>query len=334
MSDIFDALQRSETERSGADSPAPTQATELLRYAERRAASKWETARALSEHYAAKEDAPRDTLLGQEEVSPHVIAEKLRPAVDRSSASAGLEIFDQFQTLQALVTAQSRLVCFTDTESPAAEAFRLLGVRLRDLRLSRPLRKMLITSTIPQEGKSMVAANLACTLALRAPQKTLLIEGDLRRPSLSQVLGVPSVKGLSDWLQGEDSRTPNIYKIEGPGFWLLPAGSAPRNSLELLQSARLPALMDQLSKWFDWIIVDSPPVLPLADVSVWTRLTDGVLLIVRQGVTEKRNLQKGVEALDLKKLIGALLNCSKEADDYGYYYRQPIAEPQNNNSTN
>ena len=180
----------------------------------------------------------------------------------------------------------------------------------------------------------MVAANLACTLALRAPQKTLLIEGDLRRPSLSQVLGVPSVKGLSDWLQGEDSRTPNIYKIEGPGFWLLPAGSAPRNSLELLQSARLPALMDQLSKWFDWIIVDSPPVLPLADVSVWTRLTDGVLLIVRQGVTEKRNLQKGVEALDLKKLIGALLNCSKEADDYGYYYRQPIAEPQNNNSTN
>lgn len=169
----------------------------------------------------------------------------------------------------------------------------------------------------------MVAANLACTLALRAPQKTLLIEGDLRRPSLSQTFGVPSVKGLSEWLQGEGSRIPSIYQIEGPGVWLLPAGSASRNALELLQSARLPALIDQLSKWFDWIIIDSPPVLPLADASVWTRLTDGILLVARQGTTEKRNLQKGVEALDPKKLVGALLNCSKSSADYGYYYRLP-----------
>ena len=116
---------------------------------------------------------------------------------ERSATEGSDEIFDQFQSLQISVAPQNRLICVTDSESPAAEAFRLFGVRLRDLRRRRPLRKVLITSTIPQEGKSMVSANLACTLALRAPEKTILIEGDLRRPSLSQLFGIGSVPGLN-----------------------------------------------------------------------------------------------------------------------------------------
>jgi capsular exopolysaccharide synthesis family protein len=323
MSDIFDALQRSENERSGIDSSAPSQPVELLKRAEHRAASRWETT-ALAEHSAAMNGAGRDAASGQKQLLSDSTVEEILVPGGHPSVDTGMDIFDQFQRLQALVTAQNRLICFTDTESPAAEAFRLLAVRLRDLRRTRPLRKILITSTIPQEGKSMIAANLACTLAFRKPQKTLLIEGDLRRPTLSQALGIPSMKGLSEWLQDENSGLPSIYQVDGPGIWLLPAGSASRNALELLQSGKLPGLIDQLSKWFDWIIIDSPPVMPLADVSVWTRLTDGILLVVRRGITEKRNLQKGVEALDVKKLIGALVNCSKSTDEYGYdYYRHP-----------
>jgi Mrp family chromosome partitioning ATPase len=123
----------------------------------------------------------------------------------------------------------------------------------------------------------------------------------------------------------------SIYHLEGPNLWLLPAGIAPSNPLELLQSGRLPALMDQLAAWFDWIIIDSPPILPLADASVWTRLADGVLLVTRQGVTEKRQLLKGLEAIDVKKLIGALLNCSRNAAHSDYYYsKRTVSVPTNN----
>jgi Mrp family chromosome partitioning ATPase len=95
--------------------------------------------------------------------------------------------------------------------------------------------------------------------------------------------------------------------------------------LELLKSGKLSALTDQLKAWFDWIIVDSPPVLPLADTSVWMRLADGILLIARQGIVEKQQLQRGLEALDSKKLIGAVLNSSKHSSDGYYYYSQATA---------
>jgi capsular exopolysaccharide synthesis family protein len=184
---------------------------------------------------------------------------------------------------------------------------------------------VLITSTIPQEGKSMVVANLACTLALRTQQKILLLEGDLRRPSLSQRFGLGRNPGLCECLlQSERSLTKSIYHLDSPNLWILPAGSAPSNALELLQSSRLSALMDQLTTWFDWIIIDSPPILPLADTSVWMRMADGILLVTRQGTTEKRKLQRGLEALEHKKMIGAIVNGSENAADSDYYYG-PVA---------
>ena len=196
---------------------------------------------------------------------------------------------------------------------------------MRHLRRDRPLKKVLITSTIPQEGKSMVAANLACTLALRTQQRILVLEGDLRRPSLSQMFGLGRNSGIREWLEGDRSLTTSIYHLEGPDIWILPAGSAPSNALELLQSGRLSVLIDQLTALFDWIIIDSPPVLPLADTSVWMRLADGILLTTRQGTTEKRQLQRGLEAVESKKLIGALVNSSKHAADSDYYYNAPLA---------
>jgi len=229
--------------------------------------------------------------------------------------------FDQLPSLQVVVSPQSRLVCLVDRESMAAEKFRFLGIRLRQLRQNRPLKKLLITSSIPQEGKSMVASNLACTLARRQQQKILLLEGDLRRPALSQMFGLGKLPGLCDWLQGEPGPMRNIYRLEGPGCWFLPAGSSPKNPLELMQSGRLAALMDQLGGWFDWIVIDSPPVLPLGDASIWMRQADGVLLVTRQGATKKQELQRGLEAIEQSKLIGALLNSSREAASSDYYAR-------------
>ena len=246
-----------------------------------------------------------------------------------------VEQFRQFQPLRVMVPLQSRLVCVTDKESLAAEKFRFLAVRLRQLRQSRPLKRILITSSVPQEGKSTVAANLACTLARRTNQRTLLLDGDLRRPSVANLFGLGHVPGICEWLQGDSGPAESIYHLEDAGLWILPAGSTPRNALELMQSGRLSALMDQLTAWFDWIVIDTPPVLPLADTSVWMRLADGVLLVARQGTGQKRQLQRALEAIDRSKLIGGLLNCSTNTshNDYYYHYKpgstgQPGSTPQ------
>ena len=334
MSQIFDGLQRSEAERSGTDVSVLSGATELLQRAERRTASKWETA-VLPEQSAAAKSAERSTSFGplaavQVATAPEAAATAELTQPEKPTDDP----FDQFQSLQVSIPPQSRLRCVTDMGSPAAEAFRLLGVRLRDMRRVRPVKKVLITSTIPQEGKSMVAANLACALAQSSQQRTLLLEGDLRRPSLSQMFGIGRNPGLSEWLQGQGSLTSSIYHLEGSGFWILPSGNAPSDALELLQSGRLSALMDQLTAWFDWIVIDSPPVLPLADTSVWMRSADGILLIARQGTTEKRQLTKGLEAVDPKKLIGAVLNSSKHSSDNYYYYSPVSASKVNGKSAN
>src|SRR4029077_13872645 len=119
-----------------------------------------------------------------------------------------------------------------------------------------------------EEGKTMVSANLAISLAQRRPQKVLLLEGDLRRPSLSTRFGLPVLPGLSEWLQDGVEPVPNVYHLEQAGFWFLPAGRPPERPLELLQSERLAELIAQFTEWFDWILIDSPPLAPLADTSV------------------------------------------------------------------
>jgi capsular exopolysaccharide synthesis family protein len=313
-------------------SPVPG-ATEFLQRAERRAASKWETA-ILSEQPAATNGAGHNMSFGPLGVTPVATASETPQAAEPSPIAELVDPFGQFRPLQVSLVPQNRLACLTDSGSPAAEAFRLLGVRLRDLRRSRTLKKLLITSTIPQEGKSMVAANLACSLAQTTQQRVLLLEGDLRRPSLSQMFGLGRNSGISELLQGEYSLSASIYHLEAAGVWMLPSGSAPSNALELLQSGRLLALMDQLTVWFDWIIIDSPPALPLADTSVWMRLADGILLVTRQGTTEKRQLQRGLEALESKKLVGAVLNSSKHSTDNYYYYSSAGASQSTKTSAN
>jgi capsular exopolysaccharide synthesis family protein len=293
MSRIFEALQRSESERSGTASAPPALATELLQVVERQASA-----------FAAK-DLPASEAAPKDFVAKEFAKEDL----------------SRFQSLPVSLPPDSKLVCLTSHESFGAEKFRFLGVRLRQLQQSRPLKKLLITSTIPEEGKSTVSANLATILARRQQPKILLLEGDLRRPSLARQFGLGRIPGLSEWLQGEPRTINDIYRLEGPNLWFLPAGRPPENPLELMQSGRLSELLNQLSGWFDWIIIDSPPILPLADTSVWARLADGILLVTREGVTKRRMLQRGLQALEESKLLGAVVNSSANTDHSNYYQR-------------
>lgn len=294
MSRIFDALQRAESETGNGESTFSV-ATELLRAAE----EKMRLGNAIEERPARVE------------------------SVETAQPAAG-DFLEQCPVLPVSIPQESRLVAVGKEGSLGAEKFRFLAVRLRQLSQSRPLKKILITSTIPQEGKSTVAANLACTLARRKQHKTLLLEGDLRRPTVSEKFGLGKVPGLCEWLSGE-TKSQNIYRLESLGLWLLPAGTTPQNPLELMQSGKLAQLMDQLQGWFDWIVIDSPPVLPLADTSIWSRLSDGILLVTRKGTTEKQQLERGLEAVEKSKLLGALVNSSENAAHSDYYQRYSSA---------
>jgi capsular exopolysaccharide synthesis family protein len=317
MSYIFDALQRVDDELCDSSLPVPAGVNELLRRAERRAGSKRESAvearRDTTENTNHREPVSKNTIALASSKPEIVPVESLLPHYRAA-------LFDQFQSLKISLSPESRLPCITDSGSPAAEAFRLLGVRLQHLRRDLPLKRVLITSTMPQEGKSVVSANLACSLTLKTQQRTLLLEGDMRRPSLSQMFGLAEKPGLSEWLEKDPPLATSIYHLEGLNIWFLPAGSSPSNALELLRSGKVVKLMDHLTALFDWVVIDSPPVLPLADTSVWMRLADGILLTTRQGFTERKQLRKGLGAIERPKLIGALVNGSENVTYCGHYY--------------
>lgn len=306
MSRIFDALQRSGTEQSGVEYPDMVSvATEVF-----------EAPRDRISADAAKSDYAAPSY------EPALVAALAETTSETSALDKPHDALAEFPSLQVTVPPTSRLVFFTEPDSLAAEKFRFLGVRLRQLRNNRTLKKVLITSTIPEEGKSLVSANLAGVLA-RRKEKVLLLEGDLRRGTLAGQFSLGRLAGLGEWLQSGQQTVSNIYHLGGPGFWLMPAGAQPENPLELMQSGRLSQLMAQLSTLFDWIIVDSPPLLPLADTTVWARLTDGTLLVTREGKTEKGPLQRGLEILKKSDLLGVVLNGCMAPEHNSYYYYSP-----------
>lgn len=319
MSHIFDALQRSDTERSGKNASAFETVTELLERMERQAYLQRE-----SEEHAGDYLDPNLTAAGldlsPEAIEPNVLATKDLIPNDVERRVERVKILNELPAISVSPSTASRLVCLTDKETPAAEAFRLLDVRLRNIRKTKRLKKVMITGTTPEEGKSFVAANLACALASASKERILLVGGDLRRPALSNIFGTKMLFGICEYLRGEQSLTSSIYRLEQPGIWFLPPGKPQGDPLEMIQSSKLPRLVEQLAEWFDWIIIDSPPVLPLADTTAWARLVDGILLVARREVTGKRKLKKGIEAFESSKLIGAILNCSSSASDKEYYY--------------
>ena len=322
MSHIFDALLKSETDRIGKNSALPASLTEVLRQAERRAAADRKprvtatvAASTLPEVEIAHE-ADLDIAIEEapELLPQHPLASSIEAMEEPPS------FFDRIRSIPVVLPAENRLVAHTESDSAAAEAFQLMGVRLRHIRKDRPLKKVLITSTVPEEGKSMVSANLACTLAAGNTNKVLLLEADVRRPSLSQQFDLSHYSGLCEWLTGASSLEQSIYRLDSLSFWILPAGNVRGNPLELIQSPRLSLAMEELQTRFDWIIIDTPPVLPLADTSVLAKMTDGVLLVTRRGVTQKAQMQRGIEALDKGKLLGAVINSSRKSHHDYYYY--------------
>jgi len=232
----------------------------------------------------------------------------------------------------------SRLVALTDPKGLGAEKFRALVARLENLRQKDELKSIQITSAVINEGKSLVAANLAVTLVKHFGYKVLLVEGDLHRPTLTSLLGLTDLEGINQWWskREEDNEIARyIYKLDDMPLWFLSAGSTCDQSSQILQSARFAETFVRLVGGFDWVVVDSTPMSPTVDVNLWSRLVDGTLLVVREGVAPIKALKIGVKGLDNPKWIGVVLNEASEFDRVNYsdqYYgvkkkeNQPIKE--------
>jgi capsular exopolysaccharide synthesis family protein len=243
------------------------------------------------------------------------------PMVEAAAAPVLVQGGEPTEFVPVSLLPESRVVSLLPGYSLASEQFRLLAVRLRYMQQKSPLKRLLITSTNSEEGKSFVSLNLAVTLARKQRQRVLLIEGDLRRPGIAGQLNLQHLHGLSEFLGAKDIGSDPVVQLEEASISFIPAGEPPENPVELIQSRRLADMMNRLSARYDWIVIDSPPVLPLADTTAWSRMADGTLLIAREGRTQKNALKRGLEALHRANLLGVVLNSSSNVDHSGYYQR-------------
>jgi receptor protein-tyrosine kinase len=223
------------------------------------------------------------------------------------------------------IPAESRLVALTEPFSLGAEKFRVLVTRLENLRKKqKELKSLQITSGGIAEGKTLVSGNLALTFAKGSGSKVLLIEGDLHNPKLASVFGLGKLPGLIDWWSGGVLDIDHsLHQLQDFPLWFLPAGGTYEQPSTILQSTRFAEAFAQLSRRFDWIVVDSTPMAPMVDVNLWSRLVDGTLLVVREGVAPLNALKKGLASLDNPKLVGVVFNNATElghATGYDRYY--------------
>jgi len=220
------------------------------------------------------------------------------------------------------------LVALSSEQGLGAEKFRVLGARLSNIRMGTSLGVLQVTSSVVGEGKTLTSVNLAMTLATRFAQKVLLAEGDLRKPAVCALLGLENHAGIGEWWESDNIPISDfLLRIGDTGMCVLPAGQV-AHPASVLQSPRIADLIAELARQFDWIIIDTPPLLPMADSNQWSRISDGTLLVVRTGVATRAALKKAVESLDNPKLVGIVLNDAADYDRVNYYdqYYTPRGE--------
>ena len=214
---------------------------------------------------------------------------------------------------------QSLLVALNSERGLGAEKFRVLGTRLSNIRMGQTLGVLQVTSSVVGEGKTLTSVNLAMTLATRFAQKVLLAEGDLRKPAVCSLLGLENRAGIGEWWDSPEKPISDfLLRIGETGMCLLPAGHV-AHPASVLQSTRIAELFADMAKQFDWVIIDTPPLLPMADSNLWSRVSDGTLLVVRKGAVSRAALKKAVESLDNPKLVGIVLNDASDYDRVNYY---------------
>jgi len=203
--------------------------------------------------------------------------------------------------------------------APCAEQFGKLRAGLYQLRGNEPLHTLVVTSSLPAEGKSFVALNLALAIMRQNNRYVLLVDGDLRMPKLATCLGVPGTPGLTEFLRGTADESSVIQTDTEGRLFFISAGSAVNNPAELLSSEQFESFLGRMVTLFDWIIIDAPPVLPVSDASILASRCDGVIVVVRAGSTSYEAVGTALQELQGKRVLGVILNRAEEEAAYGAY---------------
>jgi capsular exopolysaccharide synthesis family protein len=202
------------------------------------------------------------------------------------------------------------------------ESFRAVRTNLLFASADEGGRSVVVTSTGPSEGKTVVSTNLSIALA-QAGQRVLLIDADMRKPRVHKVFGFSQEPGLSNVLVGSAKTSEVVRTTEVPGLWVMPAGPHPPNPAELLGSKRFKDFLASLTQHFDWVMVDTPPVMAVTDASVVAHLATGVLFVVGAEMTSRHAAARALEQLQhaRAKFIGGVLN-RVDLQHNSYYYSQ------------
>ncbi len=218
---------------------------------------------------------------------------------------------------------EPHLIAITDPRSPHAEQYRSLRTRVLHAAERRGLQALVITSAGVMEGKTVTALNLSWLLAQADGVRAILVDGDLRHPCAGEYLGIDAPVGLSEVLAGEAALEDTIVRLEPAGLHLLPGGTARDDAPELLSGPRFSAVLAELRRTFDYVIIDAPPLGLFTDASVLIGRADAALVVVRSGKTRYAELDRVLEPLPRERLLGVVLNGADEKlDESSYYYQR------------
>jgi protein-tyrosine kinase len=236
-----------------------------------------------------------------------------KTATEEMTSAAPLETFPGFEVGEVIVKPENvdrHIVCITEPFSPAAEQYKKLRARILKDTAKDFLNTIMVTSSDISEGKTITALNLAVAMAKEIDHTVLLVDGDLRNPSINKYLGIESMYGLSDYLIGK-VEIPDILIKTGIGkLVVLPAGNPPKNSSELISSERMKKLVNDMKhKYRDrYVIFDSSPILLAADAHTLCTLMDGIILVIQADRTPQKSVSHATSLLKGSNILGIVFN--------------------------
>jgi capsular exopolysaccharide synthesis family protein len=291
MSEIFDFLRKTETEDRKRASLAPS---------------------------VLPVDVEEDLPASESEIAPPEF-EQTPVILEPESIESEMAVSYKFD----LANSSNQMRSVLDPRSIIGEQFRLLRSQLHLMQKQNGIKTFLITSTVPQEGKSFTSCGLAGIMAQEAGKRVVVIDADMRKPGSGRDFGLPEDKGevgLAQVLEGKRDFRSSLLTSVNPGFWFLPSGLLPSNPSELLSSPALERILKSASESFDWVIVDSPPILALSDATMIAPLCDAVLLVVRVNSTPVKLVNETINRIGRDRIRGVILNRQKQIQSSPYYY--------------
>lgn len=223
-----------------------------------------------------------------------------------------------------------RLILLTEPQTPECEQYRTLRTQIFHAAEKKTTQVIAITSALAGEGKTSTVLNLALAIAQSQEKRVLVIDGDLRRPNVSAYLGVKRRLGLGDVLNGDSETLDAIFGVADLELYVLPVTREALNPTELLSRERFSDMIANLREYFDFILIDSPPVLPFADARLLSNHADAVLLVVRAGLASYDTVEKAIGMLPANRILGVVLNGADHPDEanyYDYYYNYSHGRP-------